>query len=79
VNESTAPTVGAGNVTAWSEFSTVASYATGISVDINLHASGTTLDTGELIFVWIKRVIGAAASAASAVSFTVRIQGETAA
>lgn len=85
-NESTVPAsinttdhngTGSG-VTDWAEFSTIASYANGVSVDVGDFADGE-LDVGELIFVWVRRVIGSSASAADAVSFTIRIQGETAA
>lgn len=76
-NESTAPTVNAGNVSNWVLASTANSYANGIAININAH--GADLAAGEIIFVWIKRVIGAAASAAAGVNFTLRIQGDTAA
>lgn len=83
-NESTAPTV---NVTAHNGvgsgisnwvLSTVAnSYANGISAAQGAH--GANLGVGEVIFVWVRRVIGASASAANAVSLTIRLQGDTAA
>lgn len=83
-NETTAPTVnttahnGAGSgISNWVASSTANSYANGVSV-----AQGSftaSLAPNELIFVWIRRVIGAAAGAASAVSFTIRLQGDSAA
>lgn len=76
-NESTAPTVNSGNVSNWYASSAVNSYANGIAININAHDAN--LDNGEIIFVWIKRVIGASASAASGVNFTLRLQGDTAA
>lgn len=83
-NESTSPTVnttahnGAGSgISNWSASTAANSYAAGISVAQGSH--GTSLAPGEVVFVWLKRVISASASAASAVSFTVRVQGDTAA
>ena len=84
VNEGTAPTVnttahnGAGSgISNWSASTAANSYANGISVAQGSHTS--SLAPGEVVFVWIRRVISASAAAASAVSFTIRIQGDTAA
>ncbi|MBW1983367.1 MAG: hypothetical protein JRI53_01500 [Deltaproteobacteria bacterium] len=60
-----------------SDWSTATSYATGVSIDLGAH--DVNLGVNELIFVWIKRIIGAAAPAAAAVDFTIRIEGDTAA
>jgi len=63
----------------WTESTSCADYANGLAVG-PLDSTGTAdLEHGELIFVWIKRVIGASASAASAVAFTVKLEGDTAA
>ncbi len=45
----------------------------------SVFTSPADMGVGEIVFVWIKRVIGAGASAASAVNFTIRIEGDTAA
>lgn len=80
-NESTAPTVndtahnGAGSGV--SDWSTGADYAGGVAVSQGDHDAN--LGVGEIIFVWIKRVIGSGASAASAVDFTIRVEGDSAA
>lgn len=76
-SESTAPTVNAGNCTDWYLSSAINSYANGIA--INLGSGTVDLEPGELIFVWVKRVIGSSASSASGISFTVTITGDTAA
>lgn len=73
-NEGTAPTVNAGNVSNWS---TGTDYAGGVALNINAHDAN--LGVGEIVYVWIRRVIGASAAAASGVNFTIRIQGDTAA
>jgi len=75
--ESTAPTVGSGNVSAWYATSALNSYANGIAVNQGSH--DVNLDAGEIVFVWIKRVISASAAAASGINFTIRLQGDTAA
>ena len=81
-NEGTAPTVndtghnGTGSgVSDWVLSSVADSYADGIGVDQG--AADANLDPGELIFVWVKRVIGVAAEAASSVAITVTVQGDT--
>jgi len=80
-NESTAPTVnttghnGAGS--GISNWSTATTYGTGVAVNIGAHDAN--VGVSEIIFVWVKRVIGAGAAAASAVNFTVRLEGDTAA
>jgi len=54
-------------------------YATGLVVG-PLNSTGTTaLAPNELIYVWVKRVISASATAAAALSFTVTLKGDTAA
>ena len=58
--ESTAPSVGAGNVSAWSDATT---YATGIGVNQGAHDEN--LDTGEIVMVWIRRVVSVGAGAAA--------------
>ena len=60
-----------------SDWSTATSYAAGVAVNLGGH--DVNLGVDELVFVWVRRVIDAAASAASAVNFTVRIEGDTAA
>ncbi len=80
-NESTAPSVNTtghnGTGSGISDWSTATDYAGGVGVDQGDHDAN--LGVGEIIFVWIKRVIGVGASAASAVDFTIRIEGDTAA
>lgn len=81
-NETTAPDLT--NVTyntsgAWTDSASCNSFATGLAVG-PLNSVGTAdLKTSELIFVWIRRVISASASAASSQGLTVTIQGDTAA
>lgn len=80
-DESTAPTVNTtdhnGTGSGISDWSTATTYATGVPVSQGAHDANLGVD--ELVFVWIKRVIGAGASAASAVNFTIRLEGDTAA
>lgn len=83
-NESTAPTVnttghnGTGSgISDWALSTAANSYANGIAVSQGSH--GADLGVGEIIFIWLKRVIGSSASAANAVSVTIRLQGDTAA
>ncbi len=84
-NETTAPTsidttdhngTGSG-VSAWVASTVANDYAGGVAVDQG--AAGTGLAVDDIIFIWIKRVIGSTASAAAAVSFTIRLEGDTAA
>ena len=81
-NEGTAPDLT--NATyhtggAWVVSTSCADFANGLAVGA-LDSTGTAdLGAGELIYVWIKRVIGSSASAAAALSFTVTLQGDTAA
>ena len=70
-NESTAPTVNAGNVSDWSDATTK---GTGVSIDINAH--DTDMDAGEIIFVWLRRVISASAAQAAAESVTISVEGD---
>jgi len=79
VDESSAPQVnvtghnGAGSgVSGWS---TASSYASGVEVDLGSH--NINLAAGELIFVWVKRVIQSSATAQSNQSFTIQIKGDT--
>ena len=63
----------------WTASASCADYANGLVVG-PLDSTGTTgLLPAELIFVWIKRVIAVDASAAADVTFTVTLQGDTAA
>jgi len=71
-DESTSPTVNSGNCSNWSTGTT---YATGVAVNQGAH--DTELSSGEIIFVWIRRVITAGASAANSESFSITIQGDT--
>jgi hypothetical protein len=80
-DESTAPTVnttghnGTGSgISAWS---TATSYSGGVPVSQGDHDAN--MGVGEIIFVWIKRVIGSGASAATGVDFTIRVEGDSAA
>jgi len=77
VSETTAPTVNAGNVSNWVASATADSYANGIAVNINGHSAD--MAAGNIVLVWVRRVVSAGAAAASAVNFTVRLQGDTAA
>lgn len=81
-NESTAPssintTNHNGSGSGVSDWSTATTYSGGVAVNIGGHDAN--LGVGEIIFVWLRRVIGAGASAASGVNFTVVLQGDTAA
>ena len=57
--------------------SAATTYSGGVAVNIGGHDAN--LGVGEIIFVWLRRVIGAGASAESDVNFTVVLQGDTAA
>ena len=70
-DESSTPSVGAGNVSAWSD---ATSKVTGVGVNQGSH--DVNLDAGEIIFVWVRRIIAAGASPASDVSVTIRVEGE---
>jgi hypothetical protein len=76
-NESTAPTVNAGNVSNWVASATANSYANGIAININGHSAD--LASGNIVFVWVRRVISASAAAASGIGLTIRVGGDTAA
>jgi len=69
-NESTAPTVGSGNVSAWSD---ATSKGTGLGVDQGAHDAN--LDAGEIIFVWVRRNIAAGASPATH-SVIIKLEGD---
>jgi len=73
-NESTSPTVNSGNCSDWS---TATTYATGVAVNIGAH--DTELSSGEILFIWIRRVVSAGASAAAAITASWTVQGDTAA
>ncbi len=81
-NETTAPDLT--NATyhtsgSWTESTSCTNYASGLVVG-PLDSTGTAdLKSGELIYVWIKRAIRSSASAANSVSFTVTLEGDTAA
>ena len=80
-DESTAPTVNTtdhnGTGSGISGWSTAASYSAGVPVSQGAHDAN--LGVGEIVFVWIRRTIGAGATSATGVDFTIRIQGNTAA
>lgn len=76
-NESTAPAVNSGNVSNWAEASTIATLANGIPININGHSAD--LAAGQIVFVWIKRVVSAGAAAISGANFKPVIGGDTAA
>lgn len=71
-NESTAPNVNAGNVSNWS---TATTYGTGVALNINAHDAN--LGVGEIVFVWLKWVTAAGATAANSIGPYVYIQGDT--
>lgn len=79
VNESTPPTVNTtdhnGVGSGISDWSTAASEGTAVTVDIGAH--DTDLGVGEVIFIWIKRIIDASSQAQSNMSFSMRIRGDT--
>lgn len=81
-NESTAPTSinttnHNGTGSGVSDWSTATTKAGGVALNIGDHDAD--LGQGEIIFVWVKRVIGTGASAASAIDFAVKIEGDSAA
>jgi hypothetical protein len=81
-NESTAPTSinttdHNGTGSGVSDWSTATTKAGGVALNIGAHDAD--LGSGEVIFVWIKRVIAASAAAASAVAMAITIEGDTAA
>jgi len=71
-NESTAPTVGSGNVSSWSAATT---YASGVGVNQGSHDAN--LDAGEIVFLWIKRVVSSNASAYSNDYVSITARGTT--
>lgn len=71
-NESTAPNVNAGNVSNWS---TATTYATGQTLAINAHDDD--LGHGEIVFVWLRRVVAAGATAVNSEDHYVYITGNT--
>jgi len=73
-DESTSPTVNTGNCSDWS---TATTYAGGVAVNINAH--DTEVSAGEIIGIWIRRVVSAGASAAAAITASFTLQGDTAA
>lgn len=60
----TAPTVNAGNCSNWS---TATTRATGVGVNQGSHDN--KMDAGEIMFVWIRRVVAAGAASVTAESF----------
>lgn len=72
-DESTAPSVGAGNVSSWS---TATTYATGVGVNQGAHDAN--LDAGEIVFVWIERSIGIGADPYSTDGVVITVRGTTA-
>lgn len=84
VSETTAPTVnttahnGTGSgISNWALSTAANSYANGVSVAQG--SAGADLAPGDIIYVWIRRVISAGASAANGISFVVRLTGDSAA
>jgi hypothetical protein len=73
-NESAAPTVNTGNVSNWSQATT---YAAGVAVSQGAHDAN--LDNAEIIFVWHKRDMTAGAVAVTAETYTIAVQGDSAA
>lgn len=73
-DESTAPTVNAGNVSDWS---TATDKTNGIAINQGSH--DVNLDKSEIIFVWWKRMLTAGAGAVTAETVTLAISGDTAA
>lgn len=73
VGEASAPSVNSGNVSNWSD---ATSKATGVAININAHDAN--LDAGEIIFVWLKRVIASSATAVASESVSISIGGDTA-
>lgn len=71
VNESTAPIVGAGNVSSWSSAS---SKVTGVGVDQGAH--DVNLDAGEIVFIWVRRTITAGSSPAFNETAVVMMEGD---
>lgn len=69
-NESTSPTVGAGNASAWSD---ATSKGSGLGVDQGSH--DVNLDAGEIVFVWVRRNIVAGATPGSH-SVVIRLEGD---
>jgi len=69
-SETTAPTVGSGNVSAWSD---AISKGAGVGVDQGAHDAD--LGPGEIVFVWVRRVIAAGASPATH-TIILRIEGD---
>lgn len=70
-DESDTPSVGGGNVSAWSD---ATSKVTGIGVDQGGH--DVNLDAGEIVFVIIRRVMGADSEPVDDETFSIRIEGE---
>jgi hypothetical protein len=70
-NESTTPSMGAGNVSDWSD-----AVSKGIGVGVDQGAHDVNLDAGEIIFVWIRRIVAAGASGVSDEAVTIRVEGD---
>lgn len=71
IDESTAPVVGVGNVSGWSN---ATSKVSGVGVDQGSH--DVNLDAGEIVFVWIRRDTWAGVDARDNVSLIMRIEGD---
>ncbi len=69
-DESDTPSVGAGNVSAWSD---ATSKVTGEGVDQGSH--DVNLDAGEIVFVIIRRAMDADSEPVDDETFTIRIEG----
>jgi len=78
-DESSAPTVNTtdhnGVGSGISDWDAGTTKETGQGVDQGAHDAH--LDTGELIFIWVKRVISSSSQAQSNMSFTIRLEGDT--
>lgn len=70
--ESTSPTVNSGNCANWSTATTKLAGQT-----LNIGSHDTNLDKSEIIYVWLKRVIGAGAAAVADETWTVAIEGDS--
>lgn len=71
IDETTSPVVGAGNVGNWSDVTTK---LTGEGLTLGTHDAN--LDAGEIVFVWLRRIIAAGALCSLEENFSIRIEGE---
>lgn len=79
INESTTPIVNTTNhngsgsgISDWSSAMTK-----DLGLQVNQGAHGVDLDAGEVVFVWIKRIISASSQAQSSMSNSIRLEGDT--